>query len=134
MEYENFKHTELTKEIIKTAYYVHDSLGHGFLESVYEKALAKKLKENGFHVIVQYAVPVYFEGELVGDFRADMIVDNKVIIELKAVEGLHPIHETQLVNYLRATEIEVGLLFNFGEQLTFKRKVFSNSRKTNLKV
>ncbi len=75
---------------------------------------------------------VFFRGEQIGDFKADLIVDGKVIIELKAVQNIHPAHEAQLLNYLRATEIEVGLLFNFGEKFEIKRKVFSNSKKKHL--
>ena len=122
-------HTEITEQIIKAAYYVYNYLGSGFLESVYEKSLELRLKQIGHSVIRQDPIKVYFEEELVGDFRADLIVDEKVIVELKAVEDLHPIHEVQLVNYLKATEIEVGLLINFGNKITIKRRVFSNLKK-----
>ncbi len=91
-----------------------------------------KLRERGFRVERQKAISVYFEGVLVGDFRADLVVNDLIILELKAVERLNPIHEVQLVNYLKCTEMEVGLLFNFGEKLEFKRKIFSNDRKRNL--
>ncbi len=125
----NYQHSELTSEIIKSAYFVHDYLGFGFLESVYEKALEVRLLQQGYDVKRQQPVKVYFEGEEVGDFRADLIVDDLVIVELKAVENLHKIYEVQLVNYLRSTEIEVGLLINFGEELKIKRRMFSNERK-----
>ncbi|MFK8005162.1 MAG: GxxExxY protein [Saprospiraceae bacterium] len=128
---ENYLHSDLTKIIIRAAYDVFDELGFGFLESVYEKALAKVLRANGHIVDVQSAIPVFFRGEKIGDFRSDLIVDGKVIIELKASEGLRPIHIAQLINYLRATEIEVGLVINFGEELTFKRRVFTNDKKAN---
>jgi len=128
-DYTNYKHSELTSEIIQAAYYVYNYFGFGHLESVYEKALMIRLGEMGFQVECQKPIKVYFEGELVGDFRADLVVNNTVIIELKAVEKLHPRHEVQLVNYLKCTEIEVGLLINFGDELKFKRKVFSNERK-----
>ena len=128
-KYSNYLHSDLTEQIIKAAYYVFNYLGTGFLESVYEKSLALKLKQEGFSVKRQEPIKVYFEEELVGDFRADLVVDDKVIVELKAVEEVHPIHEVQLVNYLRATEIEVGLLINFGNKITIKRRVFSNLRK-----
>ncbi|MFK7775586.1 MAG: GxxExxY protein [Saprospiraceae bacterium] len=121
---ENYLHSELTKKIIRAVYDVFDELGFGFLESVYEKVLTKVLRDNG-HIV---AIPVYFRGEKVGDFRSDLIVDGKVIVELKADENLRPIHIAQLINYLRATEIEVGLGINFGEELTFKRRVYTNDK------
>lgn len=123
---QNYKHSDLTKKIISEFYYVYNALGHGFLEKVYENALYKRLQEVGFFVQKQFPINVHFEDELVGEYYADLIVDEKVIIEIKAVEALHPAHEVQLVNYLKATEIEVGLLVNFGEKLEIKRKVFSN--------
>jgi len=129
----NYKHSEITSEIIKAVYYVYNQLGSGFLESVYEKALALQLKKLGYFVQRQSQLKVYFEGEVVGDFRADMIVNDCVILELKAMEILHPIHEVQLVNYLKAIEIEVGLLINFGEVVDVKRRVLSNDRKKALK-
>ncbi len=130
--YANYKHSDLTSQIIKLAYYVYDYLGYSFVESVYEKSLAKKLREVGFIVETQKHIKVYFEEEIVGDFKADVTVNNCVIIELKAVEKIHPKHEVQLVNYLKSTEIEVGLLINFGEELQIKRRVFSNDRKRNM--
>lgn len=108
---------------------MYDYLGFGFLESVYEKALMIKLMEQGLREETQKSIVVYFEEMVVGTFKADLIVEDCVIIELKAVEITHPKHEVQLVNYLRSTEIEVGLLINFGKQLEIKRKVFSNIRK-----
>ena len=130
--YPHFQHTALTSKIIEAAYYVHEYLGFGHLESVYERALEIKLKEEKFIVERQISIQVFFQGIIVGDFRADLIVENLVIIELKAVEKIHPIHEVQLVNYLKCTELEVGLILNFGEKLEIKRKVFSNSRKQPL--
>lgn len=132
-EYDNFKHTDLTAQIIKGAYYVHDYFGNGYLESVYEKSLAIKLRMEGLEVETQCPLQVFFEGELVGDFRADLLINDTVIVELKAVERFHPKHEVQLVNYLRSSEIEVGLLINFGEELEIKRRVFSNKRKKQLR-
>ncbi|MFK8007226.1 MAG: GxxExxY protein [Saprospiraceae bacterium] len=125
----NYQHSELTSEIIKSAYYVHDYLGAGFLESVYENALEIRLLQLGYDVKRQYPIRVYFEMEEIGSFRADLIVNDLVILELKAVENIHPKHEVQLVNYLKSTEIEVGLLINFGEELKVKRRVFSNNQK-----
>ena len=129
MNNENYLHSDLTKKIIRAVYDVFDELGFGFLESVYEKSLEKILLERGHKVFRQFAIPVFFRGDKVGDFRADLIIDDLVILELKAIENLHSIHEAQLINYLRATKIEVGLLINFGEKLQFKRKIFSNNRK-----
>lgn len=126
MEYkENYKHSELTERIIKEAYYVYNKLGYGFLEKVYENALFIRLKNTGFNVSQQYPVNVYFENELVGEYFADILIEEKVILELKAIEKLIAIHEVQLVNYLKATKIEVGLLINFGPKIEIKRKVFT---------
>ena len=126
MPYDNFLYTDLTRKIISCAYTVHRILGHGFLESVYEKALSVELEKHGLDAQMQYPISVLYQGIQVGNYRADAIVEGKVIIEIKAVEALHPQHEVQLVNYLKATEIEVGLLLNFGEELEIKRKVFTN--------
>ena len=128
---ENYLHSELTKKIIRAAYDVFDELGFGFLESVYEKALAKVLRDNGHFVDMQSAIPVFFRREKIGEYRADLIIDGSVIVELKAGESLRTIHIAQTINYLRATEIEVGLVINFGEELTFKRRVFTNDKKVN---
>jgi GxxExxY protein len=128
-DYTNYKHSEITGRIIKEAYYVHNYLGFGFVESIYEKSLVIRLEKAGFFVVTQQPIKVYFEGTLVGDFKADLVVNDCVIVELKAVEEIHPKHEVQFVNYLRATEIEVGLVINFGEEIKCKRKVFSDSRK-----
>ena len=122
----NYKHSELTSEIIKAAYYVHDYFGYGHLESIYEKAMAIKLRKEGFHVKMQAPLQVYFEGELIGNFKADLVVNDSVIIELKSVKSIHPRHEVQLVNYLKCINLEVGLIMNFGEELKFKRKIYSN--------
>lgn len=130
--FHNFKHSELTSAIIKSAYYVYEYHGFGHAESVYENSLAIHLRKQGFKVIAQQPIKVYFEKELVGNFKADLTVEDTVIIELKAVEKLHPRHEVQLVNYLKSTEIEVGLLINFGEEIVIKRKVFDNDRKRGL--
>jgi GxxExxY protein len=128
-EEDNYKHSELTEKIIKEAYFVFNALGYGFLEKVYENALFKRLNNIGLKTQQQLPINVYFENELVGEYYADLIVEEKVIIELKAIQELNKIHETQLVNYLKATKIEVGLLINFGPKLEFKRKVFSNIHK-----
>lgn len=116
------QHEELTKQIIACAYKVHNTLGAGFLEKVYENALKIELQNNGFEVYQQYPIDVYYEKQLVGEYYADMLVNYVVIIELKAVENLHPLHETQLVNYLKGTGLDIGLLINFGSSVEIKRK------------
>lgn len=113
----------LTEKIIGCAMQVHRTLGPGFLESVYQKALAHDLRKVGLHVICQHPIQVTYDGVIVGDFIADMLVEGRIIIELKAVQTLAKAHEVQLVNYLTATGIEIGLLLNFGAaSLEFKRK------------
>ena len=114
---------ELTKKIIGCAMKVHSTLGPGFLESVYQNALAHELDKDGLKTHCEKAIAVQYDGIIVGDFSADMLVEDKVMLELKANQALAPANEVQLVNYLTATGIEVGLLLNFGaERLGFKRK------------
>lgn len=127
---EQFLHSEVTKQIIGTFYEVYNELGHGFLESVYENSLAIALREQGFEVVQQVSIPVYFRGNKVGDFEADILVNQIVILELKAARTIDPSHIAQLLHYLKATQIEVGLLFNFGPRAEFKRVVFGNERKS----
>lgn len=113
----------LIKAIIKCAYNVRTHLAAGFLESVYQKALIIELKEKGIYAEAETPIDVYYKNTIVGEFRADIIAEKKVIIELKAVQHLIPIHEAQLVNYLTATHTDHGLLINFGgERLEIKRK------------
>jgi GxxExxY protein len=119
------KHNEITEKILKGFYEVYNELGRGFLESVYENALTLLLKEYGLSVKTQEELNVRFHGQLVGVFRADMIVEGKVLLELKAVRSLDAVHEAQLLNYLKATGIEIGLLLNFGNTPEFKRRVFN---------
>lgn len=128
-ESKKLKHSDLTEKIIGTFYEVYNELGHGFIESVYENSLAIALRENGFEVLQQIAIPVWFRGNQVGDFDADLLVERSVLLELKAVRAIDPAHYAQLLNYLKATEIEVGLLLNFGPKPEFKRMAFSNERK-----
>ena len=123
------KEEELTRIIIKAFYKVYNTLGYGFLERVYHKALELELRNMGLTVHYKRRIEVYYEGVQVGLYEADLVINNKIIIEIKAAEGLHPAHEAQLVNYLRATEIEIGFLFNFGKEPQFVRKFFSNERK-----
>ena len=122
-------HGNLTDRIIKAFYKVYNTLGYGFLEKVYENSLALELRRLGFSVEQQQPINVFYEGEVVGEYFADLIVEDVVILELKAAEAMSEAHEAQLVNYLRATEIEVGLLFNFGPKPQFKRKIFMNDKK-----
>jgi GxxExxY protein len=129
MQSENLKHRELTEKIIGVFYDVYNELGHGFLESVYERALALALAQAGMRVEQQVPVSVWFRGQQIGDFRADMLVDGKVLLELKAARTIDQAHEKQLLNYLRATDIEVGLLLNFGVTPQFRRLVYENERK-----
>ena len=129
---ENYLHSDLTGDILKAAHNVYYYFGgSGFLESVYRNALKIELESMGFSVKAEHPITVYYKKEKVGVFYADLVVDDLVIIELKSVETMHPRHEVQLVNYLRSTNIEVGLLINFGDsrQLGKKRKICSNSRK-----
>jgi GxxExxY protein len=127
---EQFLHHDLTKNLIGIFYEVYNELGHGFLESVYENALCISLREKGFEVHQQIAIPVWFHGKKVGDFDADVLIDKKILLELKVARSIEQAHIAQLLNYLKATPIEVGLLFNFGPRLEFKRVVFGNDRKT----
>ena len=122
-------HKDLTERIIGVYFEVYNELGHGFLESVYEEALVMALAAAGLAVRRQVELPVWFRGSKIGDFRADLLVDEKVILEVKAVRALEPAHEAQLLNYLRCTEVEVGLLLNFGSKPQFRRFVFENERK-----
>ena len=121
---DNYIYSELTNKIIGSAYRVFKELGAGFLEKVYENAMIIELEEQGLQVQQQYPLKVYYKKQVIGDYYADLVVENKVLIELKAVTELGRAHEVQLVNYLKATGIKVGLLINFGEQLKVKRKVF----------
>jgi GxxExxY protein len=125
-------HADVTDKIIKAFYHVYNTLGYGFLEKVYENALVLTLRKWGLAVVQQQPISVYFEAERVGEYFADIMVAECVITELKAAEALCAAHEAQLVNYLRATDIEVGLLLDFGLKPQFKRKVFANDRKPGL--
>ncbi|MGC9343697.1 MAG: GxxExxY protein [Bacteroidales bacterium] len=112
--------------IIKCFFNVYNKLGFGFLEKVYENAFFLELKKHGLSVEKQVPIEVIYDNQKVGNYFADIIVNNKVIIEIKASESLCEDHELQLINYLKATEIEVGLLFNFGKEPELRRKIFSN--------
>lgn len=120
------KHKELTAKIIECAYKVHNTLGFGFLETVYQNSFLIELIKSGLRSEKEKKIQVYYDNQLVGDYMADIIVEDKVILELKSVKDLHPAHEAQLINYLKATGLEVGLLINFSESVEIKRKVFSH--------
>ena len=124
-----FKHGEITQKVIRVFYEVYNELGYGFLESVYEKSLQIALNGAGLTALTQIEIPVSFRGNWVGNFTADMLVEGCVLLELKAAKVLDSSHTAQLLNYLRATEIEVGLLLNFGLKPEFKRLIFDNPRK-----
>lgn len=126
-----FKHKDVTDKIIRVFYEVYNELGHGFLESVYERSLEIALTSLRLKVCRQIEIPVWFRGNPVGDFTADMLVADCVLLELKAARALDASHQAQLLNYLRATEIEVGLLLNFGLKPEFKRLIFDNPRKAS---
>jgi GxxExxY protein len=122
-------HEDITDSIIKAFYHVYNTLGYGFLEKVYENALAVTLRKWGLVVVQQQQINVYFEGERVGEYFADILVAERIIVEIKAAEALCQAHEAQLLNYLKATNVEVGLLLNFGPKAQVKRKIFTNDKK-----
>ena len=129
-----FKYQELTELIIRAFYNVYNSLGYGFLEKVYENSMLIELKSLGLNCEKQKPISVFYKNLNVGEYFADIIVENKVIIELKAAVGIIEEHEAQLLNYLKATSIEVGLLFNFGKQPQFKRQIFENEYKKSVQI
>lgn len=119
-------HKDITEKILKAFYNVYNTLGYGFLEKVYENSLLIELRKMGLICTAQEQIKVYYENEQVGFYIADIVVNRSVIIEVKAGESLCEEHEFQLINYLKATKIEVGLLLNFGKNPQFKRKIFQN--------
>jgi GxxExxY protein len=129
----SFKHTDITELIIKAFYTVYNTLGYGFLEKVYRNALAIELRKLGLDVIPEARITVYYNGEVVGEYFADLLVSGAVLVELKAVKRLLLEHEAQLLNYLKATPYEVGLLLNFGPKPEIRRKAFDNSRKGSMR-
>ena len=120
-----YKHSDVTDRIIGVFYDVYNVLGYGFLEKVYERAMVMRLEKAG--------LAVYFDGELIGHYIADLVVNDVVLVELKAADVSAPEHEAQLLNYLRATDIEVGLLLNFGDKPKVVRRAFDNHRKRSLR-
>ena len=124
-----YDHSATTEKIINVFFSVYNELGFGFLESVYQAAMCKALRDSGLRVDAQLAIPVWFRREVIAEFRADLVVDNAVIIELKAGQSIDPAHLAQTLNYLRATSFEVGLVLNFGPKPGVRRLAFSNERK-----
>lgn len=129
----NLLHKTITDKILKVYYEVYNELGHGFLEKVYQNAMYFELKSLGYKVEAQKPIKVYFKSQLVGEYHSDLLVEDKVIVELKATELIMNVHVAQIMNYLKATPIEVGILLNFGEEPEFKRLIYTNDRKINLK-
>ncbi len=128
-EHDDLISKELIDIILTQFYRVYNDLGYGFLERVYQNALYFALTNEGLKCEVEKPIKVFHDGHVVGDYRADLLVEDCVILELKACEDINPAHEAQLINYLKATEIEVGYLLNFGKKARFSRKVYSNNRK-----
>ncbi len=126
------KHSELTGKILGAFFQLHKEMGFGFSERVYQASLAILLEEYGVFAEQQKPIQIYFHGKIVGNYIADMVINNVVLLELKSLERLIPAHDAQMLNYLKATEIEVGLLLNFGHQAEFHRKIYDNPRKGSL--
>ena len=124
-----FKHAELTEKIITAFYIVYRTLGYGFLEKVYENSLAIELSRQGVNVQQQRPIIVHYSGLVVGEYIADLVVNDLILVEVKAAKAMAEEHEAQLLNYLKATPYEVGLLLNFGPKAEFKRRSYENSRK-----
>jgi len=123
------KHKELTEQIIKIFFTVYNTLGYGFLEKIYENAMMIEFRKAVTSAVSQSPIKVLYEDEIIGEYYADILVDDKIIVEIKATKSLALEHEAQLLNYLKATNVEVGLLLNFGPESEIKRKVFDNFRK-----
>ena len=126
------KYSEITDKILKAFFQVHTELGYGFAEKVYENALVILLQELGLRVEQQKRINVYFHGQIVGEYIADLVVNDVILLELKAVQKIIDQHSAQLWNYMKATKFEVGLLLNFGPKAVFQRRVFDNERKGTL--
>lgn len=126
------KHSELTGRILNCFFKVHANLGYGFAEKVYQRALMLELIKSGLVVVEQKPIQVYYDGEIVGEFFADMVVNNLIILELKSIRQILDEHISQLLSYLKSTHYEIGLVLNFGPKPTHERKVFDNERKGSL--
>lgn len=131
MDEEELVSKELVDIILQHFYRIYNELGYGFLERVYQNALYFALVDNGLKCEVEKPIKVYFDGRVVGDYRVDILVEDCILLELKATEELNPAYENQLINYLKATDIEVGYVLNFGKKPKYSRKVFSNNRKSH---
>jgi len=118
-----YKHKELTGEIINAAHTVHNELGYGFLEKVYHKSLFIELSKRGYSVEFEKPIKVRYDNQVVGEFFADLLVENKVVVEVKAADKYANVFEAQLLSYLKATRLEVGLIINFGPSVEVKRMV-----------
>jgi GxxExxY protein len=127
-----YKHAEVTNQVIAAFYEVYHTLGYGFSEAVYHAAMAVELRERGLHVDSEYPIVVLYKGNPTASFFADLVVNQCVLVELKAVKDLLDEHEAQILNYLKATHYEVGLLMNFGPEARFVRKAYDNQRKGTL--
>jgi len=130
MNADNFIHSNITETVIKAFFKVYNVLGYGFLEKVYERALAHEIRKSNLKVTTQFPLEVYYDNQKMGIYFADLLVEDMLIVELKAAENLATEHEAQLINYLKASNLEVGLLLNFGKKPQCKRKVFTNDRKS----
>ncbi len=128
-DYQDGKYKKLTETIIQVFYKVYNKLGYGFLEKVYEKAMMIEFDLKNLPAVSQSAIKVLYANQIIGEYYADILVDSRVIVEIKASKSLKTEHEAQLLNYLKATEIEVGLLLNFGPKPEIRRKVFDNKKK-----
>ena len=128
-EYIELVPKDLTGIILKHFYRIHFDLGYGFLERVYQNALYFALIDEGLSCETEKSIKVHYDGRVVGEYRADILVENCIILELKATEEMNAAYESQLINYLKATDIEVGYVLNFGKKPKFSRKVYSNIRK-----
>jgi GxxExxY protein len=126
------KHADITEKIVQAFFAVYNKLGYGFSEKVYQNAMALELERLGLKVEAQKRLDVYYAGNLVGEYFADFVIQDVVIVELKAARQIAVEHEAQLLNYLKATALEVGLLLNFGAKAEIKRKIYDNERKGTL--
>jgi GxxExxY protein len=126
---EERRHWDLCRDIVRVFYDIYNELGYGFLEAVYEEALTRALRDAAFKLERQIRTPIWFRGAVIGEYKADLLVNRAVLLELKAAQAIDAAHKAQILNYLRATEFEVGLLLNFGPKPQFHRFVFENNRK-----
>src|SRR6185312_9542453 len=123
------KHEALTEKLIQVFYIVYNTLGYGFLESIYQKAYCVELARHQLRFAQQFPIEVFYQEVSIGEFRADLVVESAVLVELKAARTFEAAHEKQVLNYLKATKLEVGLLFNFGPHPQFRRLILDNERK-----